>query len=122
MQSLLTARWPLALQQNKHSCIQQLQDVYLSVTNYGDVVGVPPIDGNGTSEFLDLSSVRRFDSGMTEAEVERYVLCLLTHDVVAIMSLSVLAAICLPNLDGHTCSSVRLFVCLSVCLSICVSV
>ncbi|KAL0031937.1 hypothetical protein WJX79_006910 [Trebouxia sp. C0005] len=56
-QSLLTARWPLALQQNKHSCIQQLQDVYLSVTNYGDVVGVPPIDGNGTSEFLDLSSV-----------------------------------------------------------------
>ncbi len=68
MQSLLTARWPLALQQNKHSCIQQLQDVYLSVTNYGDVVGVPPVDVNGSSEFLDLSSVRLHGSGMTEPE------------------------------------------------------
>ena len=77
VQSLLTARWPLALQQNKHSCIQQLQDVYLSVTNYGDVVGVPPIDANVTSEFLDLSSVRRFDSHMTEPEAA---LCALPLD------------------------------------------
>ncbi len=68
MQSLLTARWPLALQQNKHSCIQQLQDVYLSVTNYGDVVGVPPVDLNGSSEFLDLFSVRPCGSDMTEPE------------------------------------------------------
>ena len=68
MQSLLTARWPLALQQNKHSCIQQLQDVYLSVTNYGDVVGVPPVDLNGSSEFLDLVSVRPCGSDMTEPE------------------------------------------------------
>lgn len=68
MQSLLTARWPLALQQNKHSCIQQLQDVYLSVTNYGDVVGVPPVDLNGSSEFLDLVSVRPCGIDMTEPE------------------------------------------------------
>ncbi len=84
MQSLLTARWPLALQQNKHSCIQQLQDVYLSVTNYGDVVGVPPIDVNGSAEFLDLSSVRLRGSDMTEPEVERHVLCLLTNTAVVI--------------------------------------
>ena len=55
LQSLLTAKWPLELQRNKHSCIQQLADVYLSVTNFGEVVGVPG-SGNGP-EFLDLSQV-----------------------------------------------------------------
>lgn len=103
MQSLLTARWPLALQQNKHSCIQQLQDVYLCVTNYGEAVGVPPTDASGNSEFLDLSSVRLRGSNMTESE----------------------AASCALSLDQycgrhpHLCLFSQLSVCLSVCLSAC---
>ena len=59
MQSLLTAKWPLELQHNRHSCIQTLQDVYLSVTNYGDGVAMPSaVDPQGhDDEILDLSQV-----------------------------------------------------------------
>ena len=59
MQSLLTAKWPLELQHNMHSCIQTLQDVYLSVTNYGDGVAMPSaVDPQGhDDEILDLSQV-----------------------------------------------------------------
>ncbi len=62
LQSLLTAKWPLELQNNSHSCIQQLQDVYLSVTNFGEVVGVAAaVDSHSKvvndSTFLDLTQV-----------------------------------------------------------------
>lgn len=60
LQSLLTARWPLELQQNKHSCIKQLQDVYLSADSFGSIVGSADLRGkvaDDTTEFLDLSQV-----------------------------------------------------------------
>ena len=59
LQSLLTARWPLELHQNKHSCIKQLQDVYLSADSFGSIVGSADLRGKmaDDTEFLNLSQV-----------------------------------------------------------------
>ena len=65
VQALLTARWPLEMQQHRHSCIQQIQDIYKSSK------GLPRLASqecstwapeskwaDGTQEiFLDLSQV-----------------------------------------------------------------
>ena len=59
VQSLLAARWPLELQQNKHSCIKQLQDVYLSLNSFGNVVGSADLRRiiPDETDFLDLTAV-----------------------------------------------------------------
>ena len=60
LQSLLTAQWPLELQHNKHSCIKQLQNVYLSPHEFGNIVGSFDLrsDAPDDAEMLDLSQVR----------------------------------------------------------------
>lgn len=60
LQSLLTAQWPLELQQNKHSCIKQLQNVYLSPHAFGNIVGSFDLrnEAPDDTEMLDLSQVK----------------------------------------------------------------
>ena len=60
LQSLLTARWPLELQHNKHSCVKQLQNVYLSPPYFGSIVGSfdARSEAPDDAEMLNLSQVR----------------------------------------------------------------
>ena len=61
LQSLLTAQWPLELQHNKHSCVKQLQNVYLSPHDFENIVGSFDLrsEAPDDTEMLDLSQVRR---------------------------------------------------------------
>ena len=60
VQALLTARWPLEMQQHRHSCIQQIQDIYKSSKGLPRLASWTPEGkwADGAEEiFIDLSQV-----------------------------------------------------------------